>query len=1308
MVEELIAFLNFEFSLQPKATKLVEGDTVTLVNRWSLNWREYLKFLASHGVQVDQGNRAPLDNYKNLQAGPELFQDLVNFQSELRQIFTDMIDSKKLPLEFVNRVFRLTNGLSTYFDPIDLYGDLNPENLDRLKIAQRYETTIYGLMIMAIVRDLIIQRRIFHLSQVESVFALTQPETNLGPMAVSFAAPTASSLDSLTPSLAAPPTVFNPALNLTPTLETKEPRPLAAEPFAAEPLAAEPIAAEPIAAESAEPSADQLPESLTEEVEASGDLTEEPLTADPLTQTEEPLNLETSYIDASLSISSPPETILEAEPKAEVLTEPVVSASPEYPTAPTSTVEEPNQAPTPIVQTLSPDIHPEEVLKEDILTPPTPAKESSASLDPTGDTAFINGAKGEPHKIIVDPLAAAADLEAAGTPQKGSFFSRLIPKVKASILSVLGKGPKASEPTLDQPISQVSGEPEVNQAIAVSPSSDDGQIFVLTEELILLEPESKITSNASDANAEATALTLESAAPASEDSQEAKPEDAEIVAASESSAGDLSQAPLPADEKISDLAAYLTIALYKDESEAPSPAHAAETAQAETDQIEASPATDEAIAQDLIATESALELEATNLETSENIEAPEGIDLSPALEEAKANQEELEALNAFAQDLPVRSPLETVTETLAIVESISLAEPALTASDAPAATYDLTESEEPSLEFASGIIEAATSDATEEITALEDTTYAFETETSVVAESEEAESEEPSLEFASDITEAIASETSEEFTALEDTTYAFEPESTVVAESEEAESEEPSVEFASDITEAVTSEATEEITALDDTTYAFETETSVTSASEKAESEEPSLEFTSDITEAVASDAPEEITALEDTAYAFEPESSFIAENEEPSVELASELTDAVANDASADNAALEDATYAKETETFISAESCELIDAPFATSPPNLAATVERIDLVQPSAEYAVTLETAVEPSLASSSESSLEEKKADFTQSLLEGSLDSPMDEEEFDVTSLTIELAQYLVEEKASPKAEPSLFDNLGAVDPQESLKGWKRLVTKEAAILAAVAKESTPEPPVFELTETDLILTPLSALDRPVKGESLSSLRAKTPKTLLPVAQVFDLDAPERLRWSPASSEDPVLDLEASEVPEELTEGQLDDLANLVEKEESLTFSLTAKPLTAATEEEPLLVLVDKLESPPAAEGQLAAENQPPIAQETGLSLETIVDPAINLAHNPANIPSAALTEPEPNNTPNLSLASPSSFLESIAAMALGNESLVREEEEPLAENLEYLPEGYLPIELHLATLEQRRSLSETMEKRAFFF
>jgi hypothetical protein len=175
MVEELIAFLNFNFELELKAAKLVENDAVTTVARWGLNWREYLQRLTGVGVDVDDVNRVPLNRYKNLQSGPEFYQDLLNFQDNLRLSLADAFKSQKLPYAFVDSVFRQTNGLPAYYEPVALHSDLSPENIANLQIARRYETPTYGLFIQAILRDLIIHKKIFHLSEADGVFFLATP-----------------------------------------------------------------------------------------------------------------------------------------------------------------------------------------------------------------------------------------------------------------------------------------------------------------------------------------------------------------------------------------------------------------------------------------------------------------------------------------------------------------------------------------------------------------------------------------------------------------------------------------------------------------------------------------------------------------------------------------------------------------------------------------------------------------------------------------------------------------------------------------------------------------------------------------------------------------------------------------------------------------------------------------------------------------------------------------------------------------------------------------------------------------------------
>jgi hypothetical protein len=483
MVEELIAFLNFNFELEKKNTKLVEGESVSIVSRWRVNWREYLQTLTSLGVDVNTENRAPLNRYNTLQSGPELYLDLVNFQSELRQTLVEVAQTQNLPLTFLNRVFRQTNGLPVYIDPIALNSDLNhhnidPDNIDSLKIAHSYESSTYGLFIMAILRDLILQKRIFHLSFSEGLFVLDQTKNVL--------------TGSEQPQLNAEESLETERLDLN-EATTKAPIPLdLPQPEGAQtsnrlesnhqnelgiekPALTSPLTSlgrmdsETISeAKGAELNPDQLDSVQITALELSSPLIK------PLAQADRQ-----NSQDSQDSGQDRQDRIVSAvySPKAEIFQNP------------TTIKLEPWQN-----------------------FPPTPQSQSSLKSedDQTNqrDVVALGAHRAEPS----DPTALP---EAATRPSKGSFFSNLLRKAKSSIWKVLGSSKPPTDPEPVFPSSPTIalttiGEPQ----FPVSPpttAGEDEKYFVLTDDLIILEPihdkQPQEAGNFSSVSAEETALS---------------------------------------------------------------------------------------------------------------------------------------------------------------------------------------------------------------------------------------------------------------------------------------------------------------------------------------------------------------------------------------------------------------------------------------------------------------------------------------------------------------------------------------------------------------------------------------------------------------------------------------------------------------------------------------------------------------------------------------------------------------------------------------------------------------------------------
>jgi hypothetical protein len=361
-----------------------------------------------------------------------------------------------------------------------------------------------------------------------------------------------------------------------------------------------------------------------------------------------------------------------------------------------------------------------------------------------------------------------------------------------------------------------------------------------------------------------------------------------------------------------------------------------------------------------------------------------------------------------------------------------------------------------------------------------------------------------------------------------------------------------------------------------------------------------------------------------------------------------------------------------------------------------------------------------------------------------------------------SLALELSQYLEKPKPEPAPEPSLFDDLHTAAATARLSAWATLVKNRLAPPPAPTGdhsgdlpgdqrddsqgdpkalaqggpwgEKDDEPMLFELKPEDIIVVPLGEIDRLpypfALAEPPASPAAAVQKTLSVGAGAYGLAtqklAASESAFSPTGLARPTPDSSAAakayslaagsmttgpmafELKEELDlelpaplDSALSDLSGLEEALEAAPISLAAKPLAPAQDDEPLIVLVDKIEAQPElsplAEPRAEAEGSArPEAQPT---LQVVPPPQ---ALSKAEAPQEARAEAEAVPPINGPLEEPLALARRLAAKA--EEEAI--EEEILEENLDYLPQGLRPVELFLATMEHRWSLKEAMNRRAF--
>ncbi|UQZ88165.1 hypothetical protein C4J81_02625 [Deltaproteobacteria bacterium Smac51] len=163
MARELIAFLNFEFRQNLVNIKSVSGETLTEVPRFVINWRDYQAVLASLGLKHDVQDRPLFRRYLSYLSGEDLYKDLVSFQEDLRHILAEVIHTGSVPAAVWKRIFKDTNGLPMFIEP-DGEGDWTPESAAEMSFHYDFSADTYRLFVLAMVRGLILNRRIFSLT----------------------------------------------------------------------------------------------------------------------------------------------------------------------------------------------------------------------------------------------------------------------------------------------------------------------------------------------------------------------------------------------------------------------------------------------------------------------------------------------------------------------------------------------------------------------------------------------------------------------------------------------------------------------------------------------------------------------------------------------------------------------------------------------------------------------------------------------------------------------------------------------------------------------------------------------------------------------------------------------------------------------------------------------------------------------------------------------------------------------------------------------------------------------------------------
>ncbi|MDR2141766.1 MAG: hypothetical protein LBR11_08270 [Deltaproteobacteria bacterium] len=1360
MVEELIAFLNFQFELEKKATKLVEGDTVTTVSRWGVNWRAYLTSLERLGVPVAKENRARLDRYKSLQSGPELHQDLINFQARLRQTLRDMTLDQRLPLDFLQRVFRRTNGLPVFIEPRALNSDLNPNNLAHLEFAHSYETETYELYILAIIRDLIIQKRIFQLAQTEGVFFLAEPETMaeaeiMVEPETTAEAETMAEADHAQTSLTEPETMTlaDPAQSCPTAASSLDfsPRPELPE------LVEEPVATTLTLLKKARKLANLTAESpsprpLAEESSAYSGLTDTPGQTDQVALSLAPI-VEGQPVKLADQLAAAKAEPAKVDPdREELLSDPVgpqggiILNFPANPAEPPAVYDrsgkdnfsdqpdaslEPGQATLDqavfnFTDASSLELNP---LKEPI----------EPDLSQTVNSLAAQSSSAQPTKTIISPLVEASSSEQE-KPSRGSFLSRIIPKLKATIKTVLGKVspdqeelPPAGhfpaparvdleEVGLSRPVKARSlEEPLATKPLEVDLASADladnlkENLIVLTEDLIITDP-----------------LALNPEEPLSLDS---------LVAQSLEQTPEETFRPTPTETRdyLAETNSEMGATLAED-----SPESSLETAASET----AETASDEPLAQ--ARPEPGLATEGLTAEADE----PEPENSNPAY-----SGPDSEAIAKKFSDLAAY-----LTITLGKNRVWLAQEPHNHNSDGQTSVEGIEATDEPVPRLASLIAfapdqlaktevrleealqeEAIQEEAIQEedgVSASNQVVADTETANLLLAESDPdqtsldltnldatAQADSDSLLnnndlFINNIPLArelcLANQSSPEDATWPETPL---PQAALVATSK----------LIDQLTEAqvepATSEATESASGEEEYLAANKTESQAEEAAPDLSLTESALpEFAlSDQAPAISPETTNQAFALPTDLTEIQPTLEATAQTDFISLELAA----GEPADLAKEKAFEEPAEPAAETADLLADQALSALadaqsslaspDWPALTAAPEPQPTwadysdLEIINQSKP--EFAAQVETGANWTDRGATPASLSTAESLPEEDLSLESLEEPLTPDE---SSLTLELNQYFQPE-SEPRTEPSLFDNLSKVDPQKALEAWQALVKKQSQSRATASKptpvEPAPNPPVpapaaaagaenvaatdpnpaasmvFELRPEDIIVVPLSQLDLlPAEPDNSSPepVRDKATFYFEPPQTTAELELAE----TPALKLNPSLErnlglLTESPSTEELSEDLSEDLSVALSDE----IRPTPDPVNPVdTTIETTVTSVTTF---------LAKQLNPAPPAEEALLLTDMLEPERADAPAPA-APTSALSAEPPLDSP-VSLEPPAQFqpAESVAPSDQLEQFL---EEEA---NLIFLPEGHLPIEVFLATIEHRWSQRLSMSARAYF-
>jgi hypothetical protein len=322
---------------------------------------------------------------------------------------------------------------------------------------------------------------------------------------------------------------------------------------------------------------------------------------------------------------------------------------------------------------------------------------------------------------------------------------------------------------------------------------------------------------------------------------------------------------------------------------------------------------------------------------------------------------------------------------------------------------------------------------------------------------------------------------------------------------------------------------------------------------------------------------------------------------------------------------------------------------------------------------------------------------------------------DEEAQAAESLALELTQYLVESEVKPvPKEPTLFDDPLPSDYEKKLEAYRLFKKNRWSGSSKNAPDSSLEPPTFELKAEDVIEVPLADIDG-----------------LKPSLAFGEMDF-----FNESSTPDSVVDLTKEPDLADISPVSLNDLDELEKDDDPDPSSIAAKPLTPAPDDEEPLVLVDAIEAKAAllSDSYVTSASSgfsPADEDETAL----LADPANNaasatLAPESAEIQAefhdkSSATLNAAQNAPPVAAGSDPSDEDSSEAPSEPKEALdpqipaisevpglfsesAEDNFEALEDNLNYLPEGQIPIELFMATLEHRWALKSARKSRAYYF